>query len=710
MADRPFSGSVDALYAPKRSTETGTASSAGVSGVLNVDDLLQLEGRYSRGDTEYKIPENIKRKFGLQNPEFRNRGYEGTATVKTSEVLNGIAPDWMTLDDVSVTYGQQHNRSTDPAGGVHKSGTRARGVGAGLGIGPLGVDLGYIERGLYDDPNREFSASATYPLGDGRVSGEFRRNINPDPRQEDETYVGGNVTIPFQEGGIASLPKNPVLGGQEHMLAYITPEEASTLREQGGGVTPDGGQRRGPGGIASFWTGTPGSEAGGGHGGYGGGMGGGGGGHGAFSSHVPAATIANDVAAQVAQQDAMSDRSLINTAATWGGPAITPLPGITTVNLPPPSAPDFIGLAHSQERAPVTAAEVVANAASPKTGQSAPFAGIYGGLGPEATQVAMPSQQTAQFGKEGLITIAKQQLARKQSITPEMHEALDAYNKAVAKKAEEGGRDPYGDLAANIQSTREALDKTGYVLGTASHINAIDNAINQSLTGFFGDGTLGWNTRGKLTSLGQLSNMTTKEANALLGDPNTTTVLDPDSPFFAMLDLGTELLPFPASLVKTAGNILNRFDDTRAPGIVGSVSDAAFDLLGGNDALSWAARQFDSSEGGPIAQQQDDTGTISTSDVTDAFSLGNIFDQSTPSTEKDTRSYQGGPGLVPTPDPMQLEPLSVAPPIPTVTETLLDFQAPPDVNAAAQQLADATGATYDQALAYFADRYPQQLT
>ena len=57
---------------------------------------------------------------------------------------------------------------------------------------------------------------------------------------------------PFQQGGIASLPENPVLAGQEHMLAYITPEEASTLRAQGGGVTPTGGQYRGPGGIASF--------------------------------------------------------------------------------------------------------------------------------------------------------------------------------------------------------------------------------------------------------------------------------------------------------------------------------------------------------------------------------------------------------------------------------------------------------------------------
>ena len=52
---------------------------------------------------------------------------------------------------------------------------------------------------------------------------------------------------------LMNVPRNPVLGGQQHMLAYITPEEASTLREQGGGVTPTGGQYRGPGGIASFF-------------------------------------------------------------------------------------------------------------------------------------------------------------------------------------------------------------------------------------------------------------------------------------------------------------------------------------------------------------------------------------------------------------------------------------------------------------------------
>jgi hypothetical protein len=39
-----------------------------------------------------------------------------------------------------------------------------------------------------------------------------------------------------------SIPKRTNIGGQEHLLAYITPEESFTLRRQGGGVPPGGGQ------------------------------------------------------------------------------------------------------------------------------------------------------------------------------------------------------------------------------------------------------------------------------------------------------------------------------------------------------------------------------------------------------------------------------------------------------------------------------------
>ena len=56
-------------------------------------------------------------------------------------------------------------------------------------------------------------------------------------------------------GGIQSLPIRPVLSGQQHELSYITPGEAQLLRQYGGGVTPDGGQYRGPGGIPSFIVG-----------------------------------------------------------------------------------------------------------------------------------------------------------------------------------------------------------------------------------------------------------------------------------------------------------------------------------------------------------------------------------------------------------------------------------------------------------------------
>jgi hypothetical protein len=75
-------------------------------------------------------------------------------------------------------------------------------------------------------------------------------------------------------GGLSSLPRRTVLGGEEHLLSYITPEEAQMLREEGGGVTPTGGQYRGPGGLPAFApsgatgsgsTGAPGAGGTGGH-------------------------------------------------------------------------------------------------------------------------------------------------------------------------------------------------------------------------------------------------------------------------------------------------------------------------------------------------------------------------------------------------------------------------------------------------------------
>jgi hypothetical protein len=56
-------------------------------------------------------------------------------------------------------------------------------------------------------------------------------------------------------GGLSSLPKRTTLSGQDHMLSYITPQEAQMLRREGGGVTPTGGQYRGPGGVPAFVAG-----------------------------------------------------------------------------------------------------------------------------------------------------------------------------------------------------------------------------------------------------------------------------------------------------------------------------------------------------------------------------------------------------------------------------------------------------------------------
>ena len=48
--------------------------------------------------------------------------------------------------------------------------------------------------------------------------------------------------------GLRSIPRTH----QGEHLAYISPQEAQMLRQQGGGVASDGGQLRGPGGIPSF--------------------------------------------------------------------------------------------------------------------------------------------------------------------------------------------------------------------------------------------------------------------------------------------------------------------------------------------------------------------------------------------------------------------------------------------------------------------------
>lgn len=52
--------------------------------------------------------------------------------------------------------------------------------------------------------------------------------------------------------GLQSIPRTH----QGEHLAYISPQEAQMLRQQGGGMAPDGGQLQGPGGIPSFSSGA----------------------------------------------------------------------------------------------------------------------------------------------------------------------------------------------------------------------------------------------------------------------------------------------------------------------------------------------------------------------------------------------------------------------------------------------------------------------
>ena len=145
----------------------------------------------------------------------------------SAQLPGGVLPPFMEKvlrpESFNAKYGRSQFEATNPFGQRFTGSDRTRAIGGqgrvleGL-FGENAPSVGF----QYEEPNRQ------------------------------ESIISGNVTIPFQEGGIASLPNNPVLAGQQHMLAYITPEEASTLREQGGGVTPTGGQYRGPGGIASF--------------------------------------------------------------------------------------------------------------------------------------------------------------------------------------------------------------------------------------------------------------------------------------------------------------------------------------------------------------------------------------------------------------------------------------------------------------------------
>jgi len=487
----------------------------------------------------------------------------------------------------------------------------------------------------------------------------------------------------FAQGGIASLPKNPVLGGQEHMLAYITPEEASTLRAQGGGVTPDGGQYTGPGGIASFWGVSS-----------------------ATSGHA-AAVGAAAAPGGAGHGQGLSPGQVPGIAGTTSsGQGIGGYGG----HAPGGSGGTAVGMADA-------AAAMGLSSVSGPTG----YGGVTGTVPGTKGYVSMFSPaHTSAYGDTNPNLVDLSAAAKAAAA-----ESSDALAEAKAKEAEdrrkagEDDTDPWSDSDRTKQDENAARRRAilsqavedGYVPNLQSLVNLAATLDHQPGDdgGFFGliqgyktpwGQTL--STPADVLGLGPKGYAKSASGMETIGDPN--------SPFGkAVLGLATPLmsllapqLTMPLMAMEKAYSIAHPNEQPLGIDFSGLANTAAEALGLGETPVGDVSEAVTGSRT-PLS---DVTGYIgdAAQSAAESLSLGNIFGPPTPSTAT-TPDVPGGPGLVPTPDPMQLQPLGVAPPIPTVTETLEDFQAPPDVNAAAQQLANATGATLDQALAYFASRY-----
>jgi len=250
--DEGFSASVGASGDPTR-PEYGR-----VEGELETQDLLGAGERINVGVTGYPLREHPSARFDIDAGVPLGRGrISGQARGNIEQGPTDVGFDYFL--PVGETGRLIAGASTDPRDPYGKLAANVR------------YKANWDKGGIVDLQTNE-TASEVLAQSNTKTPDFMAPVLSSDPQ-------------PFREGGIASLPNNPVLAGQQHMLAYITPEEASTLRAQGGGVTPTGGQYRGPGGIASFWVGfggptgmgstsgsaggTPGGTGEGGHGKYG---------------------------------------------------------------------------------------------------------------------------------------------------------------------------------------------------------------------------------------------------------------------------------------------------------------------------------------------------------------------------------------------------------------------------------------------------------
>jgi len=270
------------------------------------------------------------------------------------------------------------------------------------------------------------------------------------------------------------------------MLAYITPEEASTLRAQGGGVTPDGGQRRGPGGIASFPFGA------------------GGVGHGvstaAFGGH-----------------------------SSMGNLSVDPYSMMT-----PPKTPQLDMQAENTAQALAEVADT--------------------NFSLNVAEVAAKAEKSSEIADEfGLL------------------DAIDAVTKTPRGLMADEARSKYAAIKSQVFSHPD------FTPDAISHNNALQAAISQDPDGFFGPHG-GWvDANGNEFSLAEVAAMSSADAMGLIGDPGTSTNLDPKSPFasalgLAQFGLGFAVPQVPFGLVSLMGDTANMLSGKELSGIPSVIS------------------------------------------------------------------------------------------------------------------------------------------
>jgi hypothetical protein len=481
-------------------------------------------------------------------------------------------------------------------------------------------------------------------LADGALS------VPPRLRKGDVFNRFAGEVSSFQEGGIASLPNNPVLAGQQHMLAYITPEEASTLREQGGGVTPTGGQYRGPGGIASFPFGGAAGPA-------------------AASAAASASAAAAGMAGVQGIQGGLGLGNVGGDAPSVGGGSGPSPYGDTN--------PDF-GLSE----------------------------GLFG-LATADTAMGDILSQTQVLDDKSLAVAISKENAKKSIVAIQPVNELYALRNPLNPKSM-----AYADLTAQISDAKADAVAKGYSPGAISkanqiaHMNVPDIMGNVTLALALGDQQF---TAFDIAHMSDadFSALSANPATSVVGDPKSPlgmAVLGLSKPLMTML---APPLALPMQVLSTVYGLAN--PDEPSLGLFGLAEQGYKGLFGETmgETLGDVSREMGLGRD-PVANV---TGYVSNQlGLSDAVSqIGNVFGTSTPSTP----NVPGGPGLPAMQSsnqpPAGIPSVEIGLPVPptTVTETLEDATSS---YYAAQQLADATGTTLAQAEDYLASRYPQQLT